>query len=227
MPPRFAYWTILIDNAPTAFRARDPNELLPTLTQLKRTNPDVVMKWFARGQLWESPRAERDAQRMPKTFERRGKDWRPGGQHQDPRARFDPKKRKEREAASAGGFGAADRKGRPWRDKPQGARPWRDKSPHAKPWRDKPAHARPWQGKPPQTKAGSAQAFTPARPGAAQPFRPAKPHGRKPWTGKPPGASRQHAKPWRDQPRNANRKPVDARDKPFRRKRRDDEEPSS
>ncbi len=31
MPPRFAYWTILIENTPTAFRARDREELLPNL----------------------------------------------------------------------------------------------------------------------------------------------------------------------------------------------------
>jgi hypothetical protein len=88
MPPRFAYWTILIDGKPTAFRARDPQELLPTLTQLKRTNTDVLMRWFARGHLWESPEAERAAARKPKPPETRGRDWRPGGQHRDPRARF-------------------------------------------------------------------------------------------------------------------------------------------
>jgi len=55
MPPRFAYWTILIDNAPTAFRAREAQELLPTLNQLRRTNPNAVMKWFSGGRLWESP----------------------------------------------------------------------------------------------------------------------------------------------------------------------------
>ena len=97
MPPRFAYWTILIDNGPTAFRARDREELLPTLAQLKRTNTDVVLKWFARGRLWDSQEAEREfwrtrAARRPK--ERRGKDWRPGGQHKDPRARFDTRGRK-------------------------------------------------------------------------------------------------------------------------------------
>jgi len=42
VPPRFAYWTILIDNGPTAFRAREAAELLPTLNQLKRTNANVV-----------------------------------------------------------------------------------------------------------------------------------------------------------------------------------------
>src|SRR5262245_5558177 len=94
------YWTILIDGAPTAFRARDPEELAPTLHQLKRTNKDVVLKWFARGRLWESQQQERDdfqrrkqRARAPKRTggeraEPRGKDWRPGGAHKDPRARF-------------------------------------------------------------------------------------------------------------------------------------------
>jgi hypothetical protein len=90
MPPRFAYWTILIDGRPTAFRARDRQELLPTFRQLERTNDDVVFRWFARGRLWESQQQERDARRQPKAGARgqRGRDWRPGGQHKDPRARF-------------------------------------------------------------------------------------------------------------------------------------------
>jgi|SRR5436309_2352354 len=88
MPPRFAYWTILIDDGPTAFRARVADELLPTLQQLRRTNANVTMKWFARGRLWDSPEAERLAQRRPKTREKRGAEWRPGGQHLDPRQRF-------------------------------------------------------------------------------------------------------------------------------------------
>ena len=96
MPPRYAYWTILIDQKPTAFRARERDELLPTFNQLRRTNTDVVMKWFARGRIWESPEAERASQRAPKApRERRGRDWRPGGLHEDPRLRFD-KKRKGR-----------------------------------------------------------------------------------------------------------------------------------
>jgi hypothetical protein len=117
VPPRFAYWTILIDNAPTAFRARDPQELLPTLNQLKRKNKDVTMKWFARGRLWESQEQEReDFQRRKQGPARtaarrerdaRGKDWRPGGQHKDPRARFDKQKQRrdhrEQRQAEAGG----------------------------------------------------------------------------------------------------------------------------
>jgi hypothetical protein len=92
MPPRYAYWTILIDQKPTAFRAREREELLPTFNQLRRTSTDVVMKWFARGRVWESPEAERAAQRAPKApRERRDRDWRPGGLHRDPRKRFDKK----------------------------------------------------------------------------------------------------------------------------------------
>jgi len=89
MPPRYAYWTILIDNKPTAFRAREKDDLLPTFHQLRRTNPEVVFKWFARGRLWESPEEANAAQRRPKAAtEKRGRDWRPGGRHEDPRARF-------------------------------------------------------------------------------------------------------------------------------------------
>lgn len=89
MPPRYAYWTVLIDNKPTAFRAREREELLPTFRQLERKNPDIVMKWFARGRLWESPEAAQAAQRTPKVpIEKRGHTWRPGGEHRDPRERF-------------------------------------------------------------------------------------------------------------------------------------------
>jgi hypothetical protein len=92
MPPRFAYWTILIDDKPTAFRAREREELLPTFNQLRRKNATVVMKWFARGRLWESAEADRAAQRAPKPgVEKRDRDWRPGGAHKDPRARFTKK----------------------------------------------------------------------------------------------------------------------------------------
>lgn len=80
MPPRFAYWTILIDNIPTAFRARDAEELVPTLTQLKRTNKDVVMMWFARGRLWASRAAEQEELRRRQSREnRRREPGRPRG----------------------------------------------------------------------------------------------------------------------------------------------------
>lgn len=101
MPPRFAYWTIILDNAPTAFRARTADELLPTLKQLQRRNTDATMKWFQDGKLWDSPEEVRAARlrarvrprrERPYPGEKRGRDWRPGGAHRDPRARFKKKK---------------------------------------------------------------------------------------------------------------------------------------
>lgn len=92
MPPRFTYWTIIADGQPTAFRAATQDELLPTLKQLQSKQPDAVMMWFARGKLWPSEEASAMALRMEREGrdrrERRGPDWRPGGEHKDPRDRF-------------------------------------------------------------------------------------------------------------------------------------------
>ena len=89
MPPRYAYWTIILEGKPTAFRARTPEELLPTLKQLQLRHPDTSMRWFARGRLWVSPDEERAAaQARRQNRERRGPAWRPGGEHRDPRDRF-------------------------------------------------------------------------------------------------------------------------------------------
>ena len=124
MPPRYVYWTILVDNGPTAFRAREREELLPTLNQLRRKNADVALKWYARGKLWESPEAERAAARVPKPIEKRGHDWRPGGQHQDPRARFDKRKKLARTTETDAGVkkpGGPPSGERPWSKKPGGS----------------------------------------------------------------------------------------------------------
>jgi hypothetical protein len=88
MPPRFAFWTILIDQKPTAFRARDREDLLPALRQLSHANKDVSLKWFARGRLWNTPEEERAARTQTPTTEKRPGEWRPGGPHRDPRERF-------------------------------------------------------------------------------------------------------------------------------------------
>ncbi len=94
MPPRHHYWTIILEGKPTAFRAHLPEELIPTLRQLQARHPDAVMKWFARGRLWESQdqeRADAIARRRPKgrgVLEPRSREWRPGGEHKDPRDRF-------------------------------------------------------------------------------------------------------------------------------------------
>jgi len=129
MPPRFAYWTILIDDTPTAFRAREAEELLPTFNQLKRTNSNVVMKWFSGGQLWSSPEAAREARRRPPVpAEKRGAQWRPGGAHADPRDRFKKKPRDADRKPWQGKPSAPSSSGKPWHGKPSapmsGERPW-------------------------------------------------------------------------------------------------------
>jgi hypothetical protein len=99
MPPRYAYWTILIDSKPTAFRARDREDLLPTLGQLRRANPRIEMKWFARGRLWDSPeQAQWAGKNMAGAGPKRDRGWRPGGAHEDPRALFDGRARKKKAA---------------------------------------------------------------------------------------------------------------------------------
>src|SRR4029079_4322037 len=92
MPPRYAYWANIDGRVPTAFRAAAREELLPTFQRIKDKHPDAQMKYFARGKLWESPEAARRAERRSGT---RGRDWRPGGNHRDPRQKFvDAKKQR-------------------------------------------------------------------------------------------------------------------------------------
>jgi hypothetical protein len=114
MPPRFTYWTIILDGQPTAFRAAERDQLLPTLKQLQSKNPGAVMKWYAHGRLWESPEevwqvrlkareAARDASEA-----RRSRSWRPGGEHKDPREKFkketfQARKRRDKKAANLAG----------------------------------------------------------------------------------------------------------------------------
>ncbi|HXG87621.1 MAG TPA: hypothetical protein VNJ02_04730 [Vicinamibacterales bacterium] len=115
MPPRHAYWTIILDDQPTAFRAHEAEELLPTLNRLKEKHASAVMKWFERGKLfesrdaakdagggagerrWEGPRPDRDdrggaedarAPRPRSTSPAKDKNWRPGGDHKDPRQKY-------------------------------------------------------------------------------------------------------------------------------------------
>jgi len=213
MPPRFAYWTILIDGNPTAFRAKEQEELLPTLNQLKKKNKDVVLRWFARGQLWDSPDAALLARQRPQNApEKRNADWRPGGAHKDPRDRFKKKNRPERAWSDKEPPPGGARK--PWGDAPggppRGDRPWQNRPPAAgqsdRPWQVKPTgprSQRTWQNKPPAggkpwggKPAGAGEHDRSARrsssgPGpsgggwSGQPSGP--PRGDRPWQNKPPG----------------------------------------
>lgn len=95
MPPRYSYWTILAGGLPTAFRAAERADLLPTFNRIREKHPDAEMKWFARGRLWASP--EDAKAELQRARVRRSRDWRPGGEHRDPRHAF--KSRGERETA--------------------------------------------------------------------------------------------------------------------------------
>ncbi len=112
MPPRFSYWTIILDGQPTAFRAAEPQELQPTLNQLRKKNPNAEMKWFARGRCGTRPRSRSargtdsdNAAKDAALAKQRGRSWRPGGEHKDPREKFKKEtfqahKRREKKAAN-------------------------------------------------------------------------------------------------------------------------------
>ena len=118
MPPRYSYWTILAGGLPTAFRAAEHADLLPTFNRIREKHPDAEMKWFARGRLWASPaEAQADLQRARI---RRDRDWRPGGDHRDPRQTFKTKRPRD----------AARREATP-RDTPR-----REQAPRDDRWRD-------------------------------------------------------------------------------------------
>ena len=44
MPPRYAYWTIMVDDQPTAFRAGSQEDLMPTFKRLKDKQPTAKMQ---------------------------------------------------------------------------------------------------------------------------------------------------------------------------------------
>lgn len=112
MPPRYSYWTILAGGLPTAFRATDREELLPTFRRLKEKHPDAEMKWFARGQIWASPEDARDAlARQRDVRDRRDPRSSPGA-HARP-TRFGARDRNERQGRDDR---RDSREGRPPRD---------------------------------------------------------------------------------------------------------------
>ena len=193
MPPRFAYWTIILEGKPTAFRAQHRDDLLPTFKQLQGKHPDIVLKWFARGRLWESPAEAQSVLRHHR--ERRPREWRPGGEHRDPRARFDvPRDEKRRRFAAkkrrdfrdrvdpqSDAFrGRPDKRGRNDRERPgdEGAR----KQPAWQRDRDRrPPHPTGKPGDRPRSRKPSGQTHSGRGPGGPQsgpPRRDAKPKRR-------------------------------------------------
>jgi hypothetical protein len=72
MPPRYAYWTILVDETPTAFRAGSQEDLMPTFKRLKAKHPSATMMWFQNGKLWPSRIDAQEAMHARGEMGRRG-----------------------------------------------------------------------------------------------------------------------------------------------------------
>ena len=206
MPPRYAYWTIIAGGLPTAFRAADRDELMPTFHRIKEKHPDAQMKYFARGKLWESDDAARAALRRGggdrrnrpsggdrggrppgnkgggRPAEARGRDWRPGGEHRDPRQKFIDA-RKQRNAVM--------RKER-----------WNRKNAERKPWVRGQDTDEPTEPQPPRPRGPNREPRPSEEPEPTPPPRPTEP------VVPPPGPAEQGREPSRRrfQPRAAFRK---------------------
>ena len=233
MPPRYSYWTIIAGGLPTAFRAAEREDLMPTFHRLREKHPDAEMKWFARGKLWESPEAARgprlehgeraadrwrdrsdrgDRERRPRSAgapggepreKVRNRDWRPGGDHRDPRQQFkDAKKarnqrwreekfeRKQRFAdapSKRGGDRPSEHRGGPSADRRGGSpgpsrREWNARPPREKPHGDKFAPRGDRSSRPDKNRKAESfdrrRSGQPAREWDARPPR-EKPHGDK------------------------------------------------
>ena len=217
MPPRYAYWTIIAGGLPTAFRTIEREELLPTFRRIKQRHPDAEMKYFARGRLWHSPaeaRVEAEARRAAAAQRQgtrggtsRGRDWRPGGEHRDPRQKFkDAKKvrnqdrrrdRFDRRHKSASAERPGEGPARPARRAPRTE--WRDHGPRTA----KPAGP----GNPPWRDGG----LRGNKPGTQRKLEePRKPEaqGDRPWRDRPPQDNRR-GEPYRREPKAGDlRKPA-------------------
>ena len=197
------FWIILAGNTPTSFRARTRDVLVPTFVQLQRTQPDVSLKWFERSRIWNSPDEAREALLAQKRQPRRREhppDWRPGGDHKDPRKRFElsrDQKRarfKVRQRFGPPGTRSDPREGDRGPDRQRSDGEVAKEGPARKSWpsppapdrpqrpgADKPASSARWQKKPGayQSTTRSVSRRPPARPGGGQ----GRPGPRKPGGG--------------------------------------------
>jgi hypothetical protein len=118
MPPRFAYWTIILDGVATSFRARERDEILPIFNQQKKKDPTAQLKWFSGGKLWDSPEQAKEERLLERDREFRNQ--------------RDQHDREGREFRASQG----DRRG--FGDRPMGPRPERPQGP--------PSDRAPWKG---------------------------------------------------------------------------------
>lgn len=201
MPPPHSFWVILIGKTPTSFRGKMREDLVPTLRQLQRTQSDVTLRWFERGKIWESPEAAIGAAKLAATAarEKRTREWRPGGEHRDPKARFELTRDQKR---------AKFKRDQSRPDRPEGERPPRDERP--------PRHNRP-----PRNEGRDEQPQSPFGPREPRPDRA---RSDRPWSDRPkpdrprPGGSpfgdrgpRPPSRPFGDRPPRGDKR----RDRPF------------
>jgi len=220
VPPRFAYWTILLDGKPTAFRAAEQGELLPTFKRLQEKHPDAVMRWFARGKLWSSPeeaRSETARRAEAADAEARGRNWRPGGSHRDPRQPYkDAKKQRNQERrqrrfeyrAKDDPFGGSNKGRPPKKDWNKAVAP---ESRERMPWTERAKPAGRWPRDERPDRPGPKTGGWGKPPARGQDHRPAEARPpKKDWSGSP-AAGRREFKPWNDRPKPAGRWPRDER----------------
>ena len=114
MPPRYAYWTIIVDDQATAFRAGALEDLMPTFNRLKEKQPTAKLMWFQNGKLWPSRLDARAAMDM------RGDRGRDRDPHQRTAGGDKPSLSAEARRAKAGGL-SRSRDARPeWKPKAEG-----------------------------------------------------------------------------------------------------------
>ena len=171
MPPRYAYWTIIVDNQPTAFRAGLQEDLMPTFNRLKEKHPSATMMWFQNGKLWPTRVDAQEAMRARGEMGRRG-DERQGGFRDRAPAAPDGERRDRRERPEWTPKAAATQSRRPagsekleWKPKGEFTQaPPRSERPEWKPKSTGPQARRParpeWKSKP-----GGPHAHKPSRTG--------------------------------------------------------------
>jgi len=225
-----ALWVIVSGASPTAFRSRYRDDLVPTLKQLQRTQPDTRLLWFERNRFWDSPEAARAALAAYRTNKKapdRGTDWRPGGEHKDPRAKYqltrDEKRARfkqrlrrgpkpDRQAGGPGGPGGRAGPGAPAgraRSNGKPGRPGRSGRPDGKP--DSPARPGHSGGKPgfarsgrPDGKQGGPKKWPkgPQGSGGSGGYRGRADEAKRTGPGRPPGGTRPG---WRGKPRSGTK----------------------
>ncbi len=147
MPPRYAYWTILVDDQPTAFRSGSQEDLLPTFKRLQQRNPSAKMMWWQNGKLWDSRIAAQEAMRARGELGRRGDERQAGGfRDRERAARSTDARSSVRDQRSPSGKlawkpkGAGEDRPRPeWRPRSQAPGP----KPQKPEWKPKSFGARP------------------------------------------------------------------------------------